>query len=366
MKKGSRIIFIIHSFHINGVLTQCLVLSRYLKSVGYDVVVIGKKGKYGDRLFRKYGIKTLFEDGGIVNKIHSSNLVSNTELIFCESLFSYNTLIKLSGVFRATTKVLRVHEEINEELIKKNLWQNTFTDNLQEVFKQFDLTIFPSKHTADFYSEQIKQNKLSIIPITINEDIVNHRHSKDGIFRVLQLGTIYERKNPIFTLIAFEKFLNSHDLQKIKAELIFVGARNANKNEISYLKKLRAKITARGLTRKVKLLDTSLSPEKYISKASLITLHSVSECTPTVYLEANYLGKPVVASDVGGVREIVEDGINGYLFKYGDIEKQAELFYRIYKRGTQNMPRASLLAYYKKHFSNKRILHKILKNIERL
>jgi glycosyltransferase involved in cell wall biosynthesis len=39
--------------------------------------------------------------------------------------------------------------------------------------------------------------------------------------------------------------------------------------------------------------------------------------------EAHAVGRPVVASDLGGIGEIVEDGVNGYLFDAADIESMA-------------------------------------------
>ena len=44
---------------------------------------------------------------------------------------------------------------------------------------------------------------------------------------------------------------------------------------------------------------------------------------PNVCLEAMSLGAPVVASDAGGMSEIIEDGVSGVLFKSGDAESLA-------------------------------------------
>lgn len=54
---------------------------------------------------------------------------------------------------------------------------------------------------------------------------------------------------------------------------------------------------------------------KYNSIADLFILTSNYEGFPMVILEAMSMGKPVVASDVGGISEIVENGKNGYVVK---------------------------------------------------
>lgn len=53
----------------------------------------------------------------------------------------------------------------------------------------------------------------------------------------------------------------------------------------------------------------------YNEYADLFILTSNYEGLPMVILEAMSFGKPVVASDVGGIREIVENDVNGYTVK---------------------------------------------------
>jgi glycosyltransferase involved in cell wall biosynthesis len=45
---------------------------------------------------------------------------------------------------------------------------------------------------------------------------------------------------------------------------------------------------------------------------------------PTVLLEALSLGKPVVATSIGGIPLVVKAGVNGILCPSGDIEALAE------------------------------------------
>lgn len=52
----------------------------------------------------------------------------------------------------------------------------------------------------------------------------------------------------------------------------------------------------------------------------IICLTSKNEGTPVSLIEAQAAGKPVVSTDVGGVRDIVADGASGFVIKKGDIE----------------------------------------------
>lgn len=56
----------------------------------------------------------------------------------------------------------------------------------------------------------------------------------------------------------------------------------------------------------------------------VLLLPSWSEALPTVVIEAGAAGRPVVASDVGGTREIVEDAVTGHLVPPGRADDFAD------------------------------------------
>jgi glycosyltransferase involved in cell wall biosynthesis len=57
-----------------------------------------------------------------------------------------------------------------------------------------------------------------------------------------------------------------------------------------------------------------------MSGLDIIALTSLNEGTPLSIIEAQFFKRPVVSTDVGGVRDTLEDGRTGFLIAKNDIE----------------------------------------------
>jgi glycosyltransferase involved in cell wall biosynthesis len=62
---------------------------------------------------------------------------------------------------------------------------------------------------------------------------------------------------------------------------------------------------------------------RYLAGADLMVHPSLADAFPTVLLEAMAAGLPVIASDVGGVPEIVDHDVTGFLVAPGDADQLA-------------------------------------------
>jgi glycosyltransferase involved in cell wall biosynthesis len=68
----------------------------------------------------------------------------------------------------------------------------------------------------------------------------------------------------------------------------------------------------------VEHLGTTDDVRPHIAKASVVVLPSYREGLPRSLLEAAAMARPLIASNVPGCREVVEDGVNGFLCAPGD------------------------------------------------
>jgi glycosyltransferase involved in cell wall biosynthesis len=87
--------------------------------------------------------------------------------------------------------------------------------------------------------------------------------------------------------------------------------------------RLEQEIRQLGLTERVTLTGQQRSAEPYYRIANLAVLSSLSEGSPNALLEAMSAGVPVVATNVGGIPEIVTDKESALLVAPGDVENMA-------------------------------------------
>jgi len=76
---------------------------------------------------------------------------------------------------------------------------------------------------------------------------------------------------------------------------------------------------------RVNFLGYKSNPYPYLKRSDIFVLTSEYEGFPNAVLEANLLGLYVIGfRSVGGVNEIIENQLNGYLVNFGDINQLAE------------------------------------------
>lgn len=105
--------------------------------------------------------------------------------------------------------------------------------------------------------------------------------------------------------------------KEIKCKLLFVGTGAA-------LGVIRQRVSELGLDDQVNFVGENRMIDSYIADSDLFLLPSEQESFGLAALEAMAYGVPVVASDVGGLPEVIAHGKTGYLAPVGDVRKMAQ------------------------------------------
>jgi glycosyltransferase involved in cell wall biosynthesis len=87
---------------------------------------------------------------------------------------------------------------------------------------------------------------------------------------------------------------------------------------------LKRQVSGSGLENNVRLLGNREDVQRLLGSADIFVLSSRREGLPMALLEAMAAGLPVVSTRVGGIDEVVRDGVEGWLVPAGDAKALSE------------------------------------------
>jgi glycosyltransferase involved in cell wall biosynthesis len=94
---------------------------------------------------------------------------------------------------------------------------------------------------------------------------------------------------------------------------------------------LEQQIQEQGLVGAVELLGSRSDVDDLLAVSDLLVMSSESEAAPLPPMEAMRAGKPVVATNVGGIPEIVADGVSGYVVPRADPRAMAAAVLKVFE-----------------------------------
>lgn len=136
-------------------------------------------------------------------------------------------------------------------------------------------------------------------------------------FTIGVLGTVLENKGQLVALKAL-RFL----VERGVAVKLRIAGRVGNDG---YYLMLRDFVQVNNLENSVEFVGSVPSVDEFLYSLNLLVVPSFDEAFPTVILEAFSTATFVIASKVGGIPEMIDDGISGLLFDPGDAERLADL-----------------------------------------
>jgi glycosyltransferase involved in cell wall biosynthesis len=145
-----------------------------------------------------------------------------------------------------------------------------------------------------------RPEKLITVHNGISDTKYRARPGRDGIPQIVMVARFAPQKNQQQLLEALAK------LRDLPFHLSFVGDGPTRAGAEAAARQLQ-------LQNRVSFLGTRMDTDRILSESSIFVLATNWEGFPITILEAMRAGLPVVATDVDGVREAVDDGVTGFL-----------------------------------------------------
>lgn len=257
-------------------------------------------------------------DFGLIFRLATFIKKEKFELVHSHLLDS-NFYCSLAALIAGVPHIASEHGDVHHISLKKFSW-----------FKLKIISLLKTKMTAvsKFTAKQLKtlgyNSPITVIgnPITITfkqnlevrENVRNSFSLTAQDLLWLNIGNLREVKDQDTLIKGFAKALKENKNQK----LVILG-------EGPERTKLENLINVLRLSDRVKLLGFCNDINPYLQAADGFILSSKSEALPLSLLEAALAGLVVVATNVGGIPEIVENNIDGFLYKSGKDKELAEI-----------------------------------------
>lgn len=118
----------------------------------------------------------------------------------------------------------------------------------------------------------------------------------------ITIGTVYPQKGYDRLLDVHKKLID----EGLKHQIIIIG-------DGFEFEKTQTQLNELGLQETVKMLGFRSNPYPYLKKADFYVMSSRHEGFPTIIAEALILNKPVVSTDVSGIKDLLQDGKLGLI-----------------------------------------------------
>lgn len=253
--------------------------------------------------------------------LHTMNEITPSALFL---LKTYPTVMTLHGAETFLSKLLlwNLKSEGKKGLNMAGKLRYFYFNSIQKFFYKFalknvDIFIAPSA-----FIQKMAEADVSPIIHLPNFIELQRFHEVRNNYNLLFVGRLEKIKGGEFLIQAIPFIIKAFP----QTTLTIIGD-GGNKSDLCHLTKklqLEKQVQFRGWVEH-KELDT------YYEKASIVIIPSIGpENFPTVCNEAMSAGRPVIGTNLGGIPEIIDDGVNGYLVEPENPEQIAEKVIKLF------------------------------------
>jgi len=172
-------------------------------------------------------------------------------------------------------------------------------------------------------NEGLPANKVIVIPNGVDTDRFAPVPDAASVRQELEIGPT----DPVVSIVAALRPEKNHELFLEVARRVTAEITNAHFLIIGdgprrgQLEQLARELNVQD---HVQFLGSRDDVPRLLSASDVFALTSHNEASPVSILEAMSIGRPVVATNVGSIREVVRDGRNGFLVPPGDGARLTE------------------------------------------
>ncbi|BBW90321.1 glycosyl transferase [Pseudoalteromonas sp. PS1M3] len=200
-----------------------------------------------------------------------------------------------------------VDEKEKKKYIRIEKFLSRFANKIITVSKQ-DKNLAIKYKVASEHRQVVIHNGMYDLPI---ESERNLSERSSDICNLVMVARFSEQKDHKTLFKALEQLRNE------KWHLHLIGKGPGLEENIKLVESLN-------LSNKITFLGERNDVDKYLLKMDIFLLIANWEGFPRSILEAMRSSLPIIASDVGGVSEAINDAINGYLIPRGDSDLLTE------------------------------------------
>lgn len=174
-------------------------------------------------------------------------------------------------------------------------------------------------------------SEMKVLPMGVDDAFYRQWETQEDepFHRLLYIGKLIEVKGVDVLIEAMASAVKQ--LPKLGLRIIGDGPQRGRlEQKAESLGLLNGRITFMGQLPHHRLPD-QLQQADAVVVPSIITKRGETEGMPVVILEAMASGLPVIVSDVGGLKEVVRDGINGFLFPHSKSDRLSRAIERLYE-----------------------------------
>ena len=315
-----RILFVSHDASLTGAPIFLSNLLKYMQSscMNYDIVLHCANSGPLVKTFQKEGLHVITFDkrsskSSLLMKVfhrlgYYLNFMALLNQLKPDLIYS-NTMVNFSQVVlgRVMGAKILVHMHEGNDLASKA--------RLRLKFSSFFTTkyIVGSRYVGDVLKNYVGKDGVVIYNgIKAPASSQDASRQKQASFSLCVVGTIDRNKAQLIAIKAVDYLVSVKHLDV----LLKIVGRVA---DAEYGDELKAYVNNNGLQSVVTFIGPVETIEDTYQNMDALIVPSLDEAFPTVILEAMAFQKPVIASNAGGIPEIVKDEVTGLLFKRGDF-----------------------------------------------